>query len=141
MTNWSNKKLQIFRYLSYWAYVFCTIGIPMSLIAWQFDLLRKPGPTQLTGYGVLAIIVLMLLCGKHIKRAIAEMEICITKTVLQNMTSIIPFASVWIVLTFLARFISQVRLIALMSTVGLIFASFLDVWHTLILKELKKREK
>jgi hypothetical protein len=141
MTNWSDKKLKTWRYLSYWLYVLATIGIPVILIAWRFDLFKKPGPIQITGWSVVLIIILAFIFSKHLKRAVSELETGVVKAVLHNLIIVVPFLAVWVILTFLETYVSQVRFIVFWTAIGLIAAAGLDVWHAIILKEVKKREK
>lgn len=141
MTNWSDKKLKICRYLSYWLYVLATIGIPVILIAWRFDIFKKPGPLQVTGWAIMLIVILAFIFGKHLKRAVSELEQGILKSVLHNLIMVVPFLAVWITLTFLETYVSQVRFIIFWTMLGLIGAAFLDIWHAAILKEVKKRDK
>lgn len=140
MTNWSDKKLKVCRYLSYWLYVFCTIGIPIALVAWRFDVFKKPGPLQLTGWAIILIVILCFIFSKHLKRAISELEVGITKTVLHNLTMVVPFLAVWLVLTYLEQHIAQLRFIVFWTMMGLTLSAFIDLWHTLIIKEIKKRD-
>lgn len=141
MTEWSDKKLKTWRYLSYWLYVFCTIGIPVALVAWRFDVFKKPGPLQLTGWAIVLIIILAFMLGKHLKRAVSEMESGITKAILHNLIMVVPFLAVWIVLTFMEEYIAQVRFVIFWTMLGLTAAAALDVLHAIILKEIKKRDK
>jgi hypothetical protein len=141
MTNWSDKKLKICRYLSYWAYVFCTIGIPVLLVAWRFDIFKKPGPLQVTGWAIVLIVTLAFILGKHLKRAVDEMEQGVTKAILHNMVIVVPFLAIWIILTFLEQYISQVNFVIFWTMLGLSASAALDVWHAIILKEVKKRDK
>ena len=141
MTTWSDKKLKICRYLSYWLYVIFTIGIPIALVAWQFDIFKKPGPVQITGYGIIAIIIAFFIFWKHIKRAISEMEQGLAKTILHNLLMVVPFLLVWIAMTFMEDHIVRIRFIIFWTMIGLFVSAFFDLWHTLIIQELKKREK
>ena len=141
MKDWSLKKLQVFRYLSYWSYVICTIGIPLALIAWQFDIFRKPGPVQLTGWGCIAVIIVAFICGKHILATLRDMEKGLARTILQNAVMLVPFLAVWIMLTFMEQYIIRIRFILLWTIIGLSAASLLDLWHTLILQEINQRKK
>lgn len=140
MTNMSDKKLYTLRYLSYWLYILCTIGTPIALVAWQFDLFKKPGGLQLTGYAIILLIFVAFLGGKHIKRAIADMELSLAKTILQNLILIVPFLILWVILTFLESFISQIRFIALCTVLGLLCAAFIDFLHTKIVQECNSRK-
>ena len=141
MTKWSNKKLKITRYLSYWLYVLFTIGIPIALVAWQFGLFKEPQPRQLTGWAIILVIIACFIFGKHIKRAIADMELGVPKTILRDVTMITPFLALWIVLTFMEAYVSQLRFIIFWTMLGLLLSSFLDLWHTLIIQEIRKRDR
>jgi hypothetical protein len=59
LTDLSNKKLYILRYLSYWLYVISTIGIPIILVSWQFEIFKKPGGLQITAYGIILVIIVL----------------------------------------------------------------------------------
>lgn len=142
MSNLSNKKLHILRYLSYWFYVFLTIGIPVGLIAWQCGLFtHRTGGLQLTAWGIVAVIIVFFTCQGHMKRAIAEMEIGFIKTILQNIFRIAPWILFWVILTFLDEHIIRVRFILFWSIMGNVFAGFVDLWHTSLLKECKARSR
>ena len=142
MSKLSNTKLYTLRYLSYWLYVILTIGIPVGLIAWQYQLFtHKPGGLQLTAWGIITVIVLFFICQGHMKRAIAEMETSITKTIIQNVFRLIPWLAFWIILTFLEDHVIRIRFILFWSIIGNIAAGILDLWHTGLLKECKERSK
>lgn len=141
MSEWSKKKLYTLRYLSYWLYVFCTIGIPIILIGWQYDIFKKPPAIQLTLTGViLAIIVIFILRG-HIKQVIADMEISITKTIIVNLGKMLPWIACWFIMAFLSSSAEKVQFILFWFIVGNIIALFIDVWHTALYKECKNRER
>jgi hypothetical protein len=75
------------------------------------------------------------------KRAIAEMETSITKTIIQNVFRLIPWLAFWIILTFLEDHVIRIRFILFWSIIGNIAAGILDLWHTGLLKECKERSK
>lgn len=132
------KKTLALRYISYWLYVLATIGIPIGLLAWQFDLFKKPGVLQITGYGIIAVIVVIFILKGHIKRAIADMEKGIVRTILQNVMRIAPYVVFWFVLTFLEEYVIKVRFILFWSIIGNTAAMFLDIWHTTLVKKCQK---
>lgn len=141
MTNWSNKKLNRLRYLSYWLYMLIAIGTPIALVTWKFDIFAKPGPVQCTGWAIILGLILCVILSKLFKRVLADLEQGIIKTILHDGIMISPFFIAWGILTFLERYILQVRFIVFWTIIGLIVASFMDLFHTLILKEIKKRTK
>lgn len=135
------KKTRLLRYLSYWLYVIATIGIPIIFIAWQFDLFKKPGILQITGYGIIAIIIVAFICKGHVVRAIADMNKGIARTILQNIMRLVPYLIFWIVLTFLETYIVKVRFILFWSVIGNIGATFLDIWHSYLVKKCEEESK
>ena len=141
MTEWSTRKLSVFRYLTYWLHVLFTVGLPIILVAWQFKIFEKPNPVSITGIAVVATILAFFILGKHLKRAVNELETGVAKTVLHNLTMLLPIAIFWGVLTFLELYVSKVRFILFWVMIGITAAAFLDMWHTFILKEIQKREK
>ena len=141
ITELSSKKLHFLRYLSYWLYVICTIGIPVGLIAWQFQIFHKPGPISLTAYGIIAVLVAAFIFRGHLKRAIAELEPCITKTVIINVGKLVPWIAFWFILTFVTGSIEKIKFILFWAIIGNFFAMFLDIWHTALLRECKNRGK
>lgn len=141
MTNLSNKKLYTLRYLSYWLYVLCTIGIPVGLIAWQYQIFKKIGGLQITAYGIILIVVVLFICRGHIKRAIIEMETSIIKTVLLNISKLLPWAACWFIMSFLSGSASKVQFILFWSIIGNFIAMFIDIWHTALYTECKNRER
>lgn len=132
------KRTIALRYISYWLYVLATIGVPIGLLAWQFDLFKKPGALQITGYGIIAIITLIFIIRGHIKRAIADMEKGIVRTILQNIMHIAPYIVFWVVLTFLDDFVIKIRFVLFWSIIGNLVAMFLDIWHTTLVKKCQK---
>lgn len=140
----SNKKLNIYRYLSYWLYVLCTIGIPVGLIAWQFEIFRRPGGLQLTAYGVILVLIIVFICRGHIKRAIADMEICVTRTVIINIGKLLPWAACWVILMLAsnaATITTKIQFILFWTIIGNLVAMMFDIWHTALYKEAKHREQ
>lgn len=139
----SDKKLNIYRYLSYWLYVLCTIGIPVSLIAWQFDIFKKPGGTQITAYGIILVIILVFICRGHIKRAVADMEISITRTVIINIGKLVPWLACWVILMLAsnaATITARIQFVLFWTIIGNLIAMVFDIWHTELYKEAKRRE-
>lgn len=132
------KNTRILRYLSYWIYVILTIGIPIALIAWQFELFKKPGVLQITGYGIIAIIVAVFLLKDLIKKTIADMEKGVLRTILQNVLHLAPYVAFWILLTFLEDHIAKVRFILLWSVISNFIAMFIDIWHTTLVQKCEK---
>lgn len=141
MNSLSNKKLYILRYLSYWLYVLCTIGIPVGLISWQYEIFKQPSGTQLTAYGIILIIVVLFICRGHIKRAIIEMETCITKTILLDTGRLLPWVASWFIIAFLSEAAAKVQFILFWAIIGNFIAIFIDIWHTALLKECARRNK
>ena len=140
LDNLSDKKLHIFRYLSYWLYVACTIGIPIILISWQFDIFKKPGIGQLTIWGIILVIVLAFIFKGHLNRAISEMETSILKTILINFSKLVPWIIFWFALTFLDDTIHRFKFVLWWSIVGNILAMFIDIYHTATIKECENRK-
>ena len=143
ISNLSNTKLNVLRYLSYWLYVLCTIGVPIGLVSWQFEIFKKPSETQLTTYGIILVIMLVFICRGHIKRAIAEMETCTTKTIIINLGRLLPWMACWFIISFISEASTaseKVEFIMFWSIIGNILAMFLDIWHTALYKESKRRE-
>lgn len=141
MSELSNKKLYTLRYLSYWLYILCTIGIPVALVAWQYDIFKKPSGVQLTAYGVILAIIVIFICRGHIKRAIADMEVSITRTILMNAGRLLPWAACWFIMTFMSDTAAEVQFILFWSIIGNFIAMFIDIWHTALYKECKNRER
>lgn len=138
----SNKKLYTLRYLSYWLYVILTIGIPVGLISWQYKLFAAPPKAlQLTAMGGITVMLILFILRGHLKRAIAEMETSLIKTAIQNLFRLLPWIAFWVILTFLESHLIRIRFILLWSILGNIVASFIDLWHTSLLKECKERSK
>lgn len=115
-----------------------TIGIPIGLLAWQFDLFKTPGTMQVTCYGIIALLVTVFILKGHIKRAIADMEKGVVRTILQNLTRLAPYIVFWFVLTFLDDYIVKVRFILFWSVIGNIMAMALDIWHTTLVKKCQE---
>lgn len=139
----SNVKLNVFRYLSYWLYVLCTIGIPVGLIAWQFDIFRKPNGVQLTAYGVILVIIVAFICRGHIKQAIEDMETSILRTVIINIGKLIPWIACWIILSLASEastVTTRAQFILFWTIIGNLGAMCFDIWHTALIKEVKHRE-
>lgn len=132
------KKTITLRYLTYWLYVIITLCVPIGLLAWQFNLFKKPGVLQLTGYGIIALIIAVFILKGHIKRAIEDMDKCILRTVLQNILRIAPYIFFWFVLTFLEDHIIKVRFIIFWSIVSNTVATFFDIWHTTLVEKCQK---
>lgn len=141
MTNWPTKKLNVFRYLTYWTHLLFTVGLPIILVAWQFEIFKKPGATRVTGLAIVATILAFFILGKHLKKAISDLEPGVAKTVLHNLTMLLPLFIFWVILTFLEVYLSKVKFILFWVMIGILAAAFLDMWHTFILKEIHKREK
>ena len=140
MKELSNKKLHTYRYLSYWSYVFSTIGIPIALIVFQYDIFKKPSGVQMTAWGIIAVIITLFVCRGHLSKAIEEMETSVLKTILTNTRKLFPWMVCWFLLTFLKTFASEVQFILFWSIVGNFLAMFLDIWHTNILIEYNRRK-
>lgn len=141
MSDMSNKKLYTLRYLSYWLYVLCTIGIPIILISWQYDIFKKIGSLQLTAYGIISVIIVLFICRGHLKRAIEEMDTSILKTVLLNISKLLPWLACWFIITFMSDTMARVRFIIFWSVLGNFGAMFIDIWHTTLYQECKSRER
>ena len=136
----SKTKLYTLRYLSYWLYLFLTIGIPVGLISWQYKLfVAPPKALQLTAWGAISVIIILFTLKGHLKRAVMEMETSLMKTVILNVFRLLPWVAFWVILTFLESHVVKVRFILLWSIIGNIGASFIDLWHTSLLKECNKR--
>lgn len=138
------KKCTIQRYISYWLYVVLSLAIPIGLIAWRFDLFKKPGPLQITGYGIIAIIIAFFIFKGHLKRAVDDMEHTWVRTVIQNIIKLIPLVVFWAILMFMESFLDKIKFILFFTIIGYILAAFVDVWHTEMVnkcKELKEEEK
>ena len=138
--NTVTKRDKFLRYFSYWLYVVLSIGIPIALLTWQFDLFKKPGVLQITGYGIIAIIIVLFICKGHLKRAVDDMEKGIIRTTIQNIMRIFPLLIFWFVLTFLDDQIVKVRFILFWSTIGYFAAMFVDIWHTSLVKKCQKEK-
>lgn len=133
------KKTRFLRYLSYWLYVLATIGIPIALIAWQFDLFKKPGPLQITGYGIVAAIIIIFVVRGHIKRAIMDMQKGVVRTILLNFMRLVPYIIFLFVLVFLEDHIKKVSFILLWSLIGNTGAMALDIWHTTLVQKCQNK--
>lgn len=141
MSNMSDKKLHTLRYLSYWLYVLCTIGIPIILVSWQYDIFKKIGSLQLTAYGIILVIIVLFIFKGHLKRAIEEMETSVIKTVLLNISKLLPWLVCWLIITFLSDTMARVRFIIFWSVLGNFGAMFIDIWHTTLYQECKSRKR
>lgn len=131
------KKYTFLRYFSYWLYVLVSIAVPVGLIAWQFDLFKKPGPLQITGYGIIAIIIVVFVFKGMLKRAVADMEKTWVRTVIQNILRLFPIVAFWLVLMFLESYIAKIRFILFFVIIGYVAAAFIDVWHTNLVNKCK----
>lgn len=136
-----SKKIKFLRYFTYWLYVLLYIGIPITLIAWQFKLFDKPGKIQITGYGIIAIIVVIFLTKGLITKAISELNNGILRTFLQNIMHIIPLIAFWLALVFLETLLVKVKFILFWSMLGCIAAFGIDIWHTILVKKCNEEKE
>ena len=88
-----NKKKFIARAIL-WAIFSC--GLPVAFIGWRYDLFRKAGQLQLSGWGLIAVIIIfifVLVLVKYIKSGFVEWSM--TKQVLTGIVKVlIPLGAI-----------------------------------------------
>lgn len=138
MTGEQRTKLKVLRYLSYWLYFFISVGTPIALIAWQFEIFKQPKAMQLTAYGIIAVIIFIFLVRGKMKEAISDMDKGIPRTILRNLQKFIPYIACWMLITFLDDMIIKVRFVMFWTIIAQAIAAALDLWHTTIIKRLER---
>lgn len=128
------------RYFSYWLYFFISVGTPIALIAWQFDIFKKPANLQFTAYGIIAVIIFVFSIRGKMKEAIADMDRGIPKTIIKSVQRLAPYLVCWIILTFLDNLIVQVRFILFWTIVAQVVASCVDIWHASIVQRIAEQK-
>lgn len=132
-------KQTILRYVTYWLYVLLCLGVPIGLLAWQFDLFKTPGVMQLTAYGIITVIVAVFILRGQLRKLVDDMEKGVPRTIVQNLLKLAPFIIFWLILLFLEDHIMKVRTILFWSLIGYLAAAFVDVWHTKIVMDMQSK--
>lgn len=130
------KSKNFLRFASYWLYVFFAIGIPIIIIAEQYELIEKAKSTTLTGWGIIVAIIAVFFARKQIIRAIADMPKGITRGALQGLVSLIPLVLLNFVLLVAKKQLGTIQFIVLCSTISNLIACVFNAVHDKLLADI-----
>ena len=92
------NKYGIFRYLTYWLYVFLALGVPVILIAEKYEIFRRVGAAKLTVWGILILLIALFFLRGQIKRVITGMDDGLVKGIILGIWGLIPMAVLYLAL-------------------------------------------
>lgn len=112
------NKYGIFRYLTYWLYVFLALGVPVILIAEKYEIFRRVGAAKLTVWGILILLIALFFLRGQIKRVITGMDDGLVKGIILGIWGLIPMAVLYLALVICRKQIDSFLFIALWSLIS-----------------------
>lgn len=123
------KHLRLKRYSYFWLYSAFSIGIPIALIAAKYQLFKTAGYMQLTGWGLISLLILFLFFKKQFKEMIKTLEQSTFKSILQNFGVPIGIGTALGICLLVQYFINNFIFILAWSTVSNVIAVYFKVKH------------
>lgn len=134
------RSLKLWRYLTYWIYIFLSIAVPLIIITEKYELFYKASNLKLTGCGIIVAIVVIFFIRKEIVKAVNEMEKGILRAVLQGIIGIIPLAILNVLLIFAETQMVAFKFIVIWSTVSNVLACVPEAIHQHLCFKIKQAD-
>src|SRR5690625_2564712 len=126
------KKLYFKRYLYFWLYALFCIGVPIILIAEEYELISKAKEKtfNISIWGMISFLLIIFFLRKQVKIMIGKLEPSKLRTFLENIGGVIPIILIYLILHVMKPHIHRLEVIAFVSIFSYVISVFFLTKHT-----------
>jgi len=137
------KHPKLKRYLSFWTYAFCNIGVPIILISDKYDLFReRTSQYKLTAAAVVVFMIVLFSLRNWIKGYINNLPLGNTgkiklSTILSALKMPLTLFVFYILVYWVNGQLQGIEYILLITTISNFIGAGFLIWHDFVVAEIK----